>query len=202
MTADHEPATAGTALPASPSRRGKRADALRNREKIFKAARQAFTEHPDAAGMEEIAKLAGVGVGTLYRNFPRRVDLVEAIYREDLHTLAVLAENLGTSQQPWDALATWLRALLDYSESKRTLIAELQHAFARDPELASESSNQVHSAAAMVLHRAQAAGVVRADLTAADLIQLVAGLVHTPAADLARTSYLLGIILDAIREPA
>ena len=88
-----------------------RADALRNRERVLDAARKLFaTDEPDPS-MERIARAAGVGVGTMYRNWPSRSDLVEEVYRDNLAGLAALAEELEAEQAPWDALEQWLRGI-------------------------------------------------------------------------------------------
>jgi AcrR family transcriptional regulator len=147
-----------------------RADALRNRERVLDAARELFATQASDPSMEQIARAAGVGVGTMYRNWPSRSDLVEEVYRDNLAGLAALAEQLHASEAPWDALVNWLRGYLTHAQSKRGMLAELTAAFDARPELRNESRRQVLQAAATVLEPAQRAGVVRADLTPADLI--------------------------------
>src|SRR5689334_9715662 len=101
-----------------------RADARRNYEALLTAAREVFTERGSEASMEEIAKRADVGVGTLYRHFPRRIDLVEAVYREDVDGIVALAADVS-ELAPWDALVAWLQGFVRYAESKRTFLDEL-----------------------------------------------------------------------------
>jgi AcrR family transcriptional regulator len=176
-----------------------RADAMRNRQRVLDAARELFATHESDLSMEQIARAAGVGVGTMYRNWPSRSDLVEEVYGDNLAGLVALAEQLRHEQEPWDALVLWLRGYLSHAQSKRGMLAELTAAFDARPALRTESRRQVLQAAAMVLEPAQVAGVVRADLTPADLIQLVSGMVLPALTDPSRCSYLLDIVLDGIR---
>src|SRR3954463_8355120 len=90
------------------SKRPKRADALRNYEKLLAAAREAFTEADRSASLEDIARRAGVGIGTLYRNFPTRADLVEAVYVDEVEALSRSADE-SAQRDPWDALTSWLQ---------------------------------------------------------------------------------------------
>ncbi|WP_406841558.1 TetR/AcrR family transcriptional regulator (plasmid) [Streptomyces sp. AHU1] len=194
------PPRAAGARSAAPGRK-MRADAHHNREKLFQAARSVFAENPQGARMDEIAQRAGVGIATLFRNFPRRIDLIEALYREEIIDLQNLAEDLCKSRDPWDALAEWLRALATFTFSKRTLFAELSPAFERDPNFAEESYRQLHSAARTVFDRAKDAGELENELRTADIIQLVGGISMNFTAEPTRTDYLLEIILKAIRAP-
>jgi AcrR family transcriptional regulator len=176
-----------------------RADALRNRARVLDAARKLFaTDEPDPS-MERIARAAGVGVGTMYRNWPSRSDLVEEVYRDNLAGLAAFADELEAEQAPWDALEQWLRAYLTHAQSRRGMLAELTASFDARPDLRSESRRQVLHAAETVLEPAQGAGVVRSDLTAADLIQLVSGMVLPALTDPSRSPYLLDVVLAGIR---
>jgi AcrR family transcriptional regulator len=181
--------------------RAMRADARRNRERLLEAARELLADLDHDCGMDEIAARAGVGVGTLYRNFPRRVDLVEAIYREDLEALGTLAGELGQTHEPFDALAGWLLAFVRFAEDKRAIMGELGPAFDKDPELGMQSRRVIDGALDQLLGPAAAAGSVRRDLTANDLVHLVGGMVMSIAADPSRNDYLLGIVLDGIRPP-
>src|SRR6476469_4202909 len=100
------------------SKRPKRADALRNYEKLVAAAREAFTEADRSASLEDIARRAGVGIGTLYRNFPTRADLVEAVYVDEVEALARSAEELAPLE-PWEALTAWLGGFVGYVATKQ-----------------------------------------------------------------------------------
>src|SRR4051795_5068013 len=104
--------------------RPKRADARRNYDQLIKAAREAFTERDQSASLEDIARRAGVGIGTLYRHFPTRSDLIEAVYVEEVEGLARSAESV-VDREPWDALITWLHGFVGYIATKQALAEEL-----------------------------------------------------------------------------
>ena len=151
-----------------------RADARRNYERLLAAASAAFAEHgSDDVSLEEIARRAGVGIGTLYRHFPSRPALLEAVYQDQVEALGVLASKLLAAESPGAALAQWVRALVDFTISKRGLTKEL---LAGSPFLPlcktviGESSNAV-------LERAQCASAARADVTGSDLYRMAHGLV-------------------------
>ena len=176
-----------------------RADARRNRQRVFDAARELFRTGERDPSMEQIARAAGVGIGTMYRNWPSRSALVEAIYREDLAGLTARAGQHHEDQAPWNALVLWLRDYLDHAQAKRGMLAELGAAFDARPELLTESRRQVVEATKVVLEPAQRAGVVRADLTAADLMQLVRGIVLSAIVRPDRYALLLDVVLDGLR---
>src|SRR3954452_10833046 len=106
--------------PAPLSKRPKRADALRNYEKLVAAAREAFTEADRSASLEDIARRAGVGIGTLDRNFPTRADLVEAVYVDEVEALSRSAEELAPLE-PWEGLTAWLESFVGYVAKKQAL---------------------------------------------------------------------------------
>jgi AcrR family transcriptional regulator len=187
-----------TGAPEARPARPLRADAQRNRLRVLDAARAEFAERGADAAMEDIARRAGVGVGTLYRNFPRRIDLVEALYREDVDTLVQLAATVS-SLQPWDALVAWLEGYVRYIGTKRSLLSELRPAFEKHPELATQTRDRTHAALATVLDRAQQAGGARPDVTPADLVQIIGGMALSGFADHGPTDHLLGVVLDGIR---
>jgi AcrR family transcriptional regulator len=176
-----------------------RADARRNRQRVFDAARELFAAPDSDPSMEQIARAAGVGVGTMYRNWPSRSALVEAIYRDDLAELRILAERHHAEQGPWDALVLWLRDYLSHVHTKRGMLAELGAAFDARPELLTDSRRRVLEAAAIVLVPAREGGVVRADLTEADVVQLVRGMVLPGVTPPERYPFLLEIVLAGMR---
>jgi AcrR family transcriptional regulator len=184
------------------TRRPLRADAQRNHERLVSAARQVLAERGSEASMEEIAKRADVGVGTLYRHFPRRIDLVEAVYREDVESLVSLAASVAADAAPWNALVEWLDGFVRYAQAKRVFLTELHEAFEKNPELALDSREKIRVAAGLVLGRAQQAGVARDDIDAADLMQLVGGMCMARDASLERNERLLTLVLDGIRTTA
>jgi len=178
-----------------------RADARRNYEALLAAAREVLTERGSEAAMEEIARRADVGVGTLYRHFPRRIDLIEAVYREDVDGIVALAADVSERLAPWDALVAWLEGFVRYAEAKRTFLDELHEAFQKCPEIAVNSRERIGGAATAVLARAQEAGVARRDLDGADLMQLVGGMCMARNATLAQNERLLTFVLDGLRPP-
>ncbi len=175
-----------------------RADARRNYARLVEAAREAFSARGSEASIEEIAKRADVGVGTLYRHFPRRINLVEAVYREDVDSLVSLADQASDQLEPWDALVAWLEGFVRYAQTKRTFLTELHEAFEKNPTLALTSREKMRGAAGTVLVRAQQAGVARSDLDAADLMQLVGGMCMARNATLSQNQRLLTLVLDGI----
>jgi AcrR family transcriptional regulator len=178
-----------------------RADARRNYDLLLEAARQVFAEQGGAASMEAIAKRAGVGVGTLYRHFPKRIDVVEALYREDVDVLVGAAERGISELGPWDALSDWLHAYVEYGRNKRTLLNELREAFEKNPDLKSASRERINEACERVLARAQQAGVARSDIVADDLMQLVPPLCTSPTMTTDQADRLIAMILDGLRPP-
>jgi AcrR family transcriptional regulator len=187
-----------SAEPATTSR-PLRADARRNRERLITTARAVLLARGGHASMEEIAKAADVGVGTLYRHFPRRIDLVEAVYRDDVDGLVASADEVTGEADPWGALVAWLDRFVRYAQSKRNLLTELHEAFEKDPQLALSSRERLRRAVGLVLARAQEAGVARADIDGADVMQLISGMCMARDASLEQNERLLQLILDGIR---
>src|SRR3954449_10449066 len=111
--------------PVQLSKRPKRADALRNYEKLVAAGREAFTEADRSASLEDVARRAGVGIGTLYRHFPTRTDLVQAIYVDEVEALSRSAGELAADVDPWEALTAWLGRFVGYVATKQALADEL-----------------------------------------------------------------------------
>ena len=178
-----------------------RADAKRNYDLLVETARKVFADQGSDASMEAIAKQAGVGVGTLYRHFPKRIDLVEAVWREDVDTLVDSVYGLD-ELPPQEGLETWLRSYVDYARAKRFFINELHEAFEKQPDLKSETRDRIHSAADHVLSRAQQAGVARTDIDAFDLMQLISPMCTTPTFELSQADRLITLVLDGLRVPA
>lgn len=184
------------------SSRPKRADARRNYERLVGAAREVFAVEGGEASMEAIAREAGVGVGTLYRHFPRRIDLVEAVYREDVDEVVRTAEQAVANLDPWPALAEFLRAFMDYGWRKRRFLNELREAFDKSPDLQVGSRQRLEAATSLVIERAQQAGVVRTDVDGADLMQLIGATCTSPTLSEDQSNRLLPMILDGLRTPA
>jgi AcrR family transcriptional regulator len=177
--------------------RPKRADARRNYEKLLAAARSAFTEADEAASLEDIARRAGVGIGTLYRHFPTRQVLIEAVYVDEVEALARSAQDVA-DLPPWDALATWLRRFLDYVATKQALINEL-FAEGAESSVFKACRAMMYEAGEPLLEHAQAARVVRSDVEFNDVIHLVAGISKLTPAEPGQTERIFDIALDGPR---
>jgi AcrR family transcriptional regulator len=178
-----------------------RADARRNYDLLVAAAKNVFTEHGGGASMEAISKEAGVGIGTLYRHFPKRIDIVEAVYRTDVDGLMQAADDAVSNLEPWPALETWLHAFVRYADGKRVFLSELHEAFDKHPELRVESRERVEGAMDKVLTYARQSDEVRTDITPADLMQLLYGICSSPTATEGGSERLLTMIIDGLRSP-
>ena len=193
---------APAAEPASPADPPMRADARRNRERLLAAATAAFNEHGAEAPLEDIAKRAGVGIGTLYRHFPTRGALQESVFRSQVDGVCSRGRDLVNDPAPAEALNAWLHALVSYLATKRGLSKALIDRLGRDSELISSCSQVMRETAASLLERAQAAGTVRSDISAMDVMRLVHGIAvateHAPE----ETDRLISLMFDGLRTPA
>jgi len=184
------------------SARPLRADAQRNYDRLVTAARTVFAQEGGGASMESIAREAGVGIGTLYRHFPKRIDIVEAVYREDVDELTSVAESVVADLDPWPALVAWLEAFVRYASSKRRFLSELHEAFEKNPELRIASRERIEAALGIVLTRAQEAGEVRTDIDGPDLMQLLGSMCMSATLTAEQSSRLLVMIEDGLRPPS
>ena len=176
-----------------------RADARRNYERLVAAARAVFEREGGGASTEAIAREAGVGAGTLYRHFPKRIDIVEAVYRDDVQELEQAAATCVATLEPWEALTAWLQAFVRYALGKRRFLTELHEAFEKNPELRSASRERVEGAATTVLGYAQRAGAVRDDLDGPDLMQLISAMCMSATLTADQSERLLRVIEDGLR---
>jgi AcrR family transcriptional regulator len=188
MMATIEPA-AGVA-----GRRPQRADARRNFDALLGAAREVFADDGVNGSLEEVARRAGVGIGTLYRNFPTRQDLFEAVYADEVEALARIADKLA-GEDPWDALATWLRRFVGYAATKKAIYEALNHT---SPVFATYRE-AVHCAGEPLLKQAQEAGQARTDVSFEDVRHLINGISGANFADDAQRERVLTMALDGIR---
>ena len=179
--------------------RPRRADALRNYEKVLTAAREAFAEGGESTALEEIARRAGVGIGTLYRNFPNRQALVEALYLDEVEEVARAGADYLEVEDPWEALNGWVERFIGYMATKRVLASELLNYLEPDAALFQTCRASLYAAGEPLLTRAQEAGVVRPDVAIADLIQMLVGMAKIPTTDPAQVQRLVGIALDGLR---
>lgn len=178
--------------------RPKRADARRNYEKVVAAAREAFAERGASTSLEEIARRAEVGIGTLYRNFPNRQALLEAVYVGEVEDLCRSASELD-GLEPWDAFVAWAHRLVGYLATKQALAHELLEYVDRDALLFRTCRESLVTAGQPLLDRAQQARALRQDTDLWEVIQLVGGIAKIPAADPAQTEHMLEIALDGLR---
>ncbi len=178
--------------------RPKRADARRNYEKVLAAARGAFAEGGESTSLEEIARRAGVGIGTLYRHFPNRQALLEALYVDEVEEVCRSAAELDGAD-PWEALNSWLERFIAYLATKRALAHELLNYFDQDAALFKVCRTSLFAAGEPLLERAQDAGVVRADVTIADVMQMLIAISKIPG-DPGQTEHILRVALDGLRQ--
>jgi AcrR family transcriptional regulator len=180
------------------TKRPRRADARRNYDRLLTAAAEAFTQNGTAASLEDIARRAGVGIGTLYRHFPTRQALLEAVYIDEVEEMSRAADGL-TDLEPWDALRTWLHQFVRYAATKRALADEMLATMDQDDAFFVACRAAVTSAGDMLLARAQEAGVVRPDTNFTDVGRMVAGIAAIRTADPGQVERILDVALDGLR---
>jgi AcrR family transcriptional regulator len=176
-----------------------RADARRSRAKLLDAATAAFADTGADAPLEDIARRAGVGIGTLYRHFPTRVDLQAAVYRSQVETVCAAADQYMSSASPDQALSGWLRAMAAYLATKRGLSRVLVEALGRDSQLITSCWDAMNGAAERLMTRAQQSGTLRNDIKPIDVLRLVHGIVIATEQAPGETDRLLGLMLDGLR---
>ena len=187
-----------TTEPITTVNRPKRADAQRNYDKVVLAAREAFAERGASTSLEEIARRAGVGIGTLYRNFPNRQSLLEAVYVDEVEQVARTAAELE-QLEPWEALSGWLRHVAAYLVTKQALAAEMLDYMDREAPLFLSCRGILFSSGEPLLARAQAAGIVRPDVALPEVIMMVGAIAKNPMADPTQVERMVEIALDGLR---
>lgn len=160
---------------SQPARRKPRTDALRNRERILEVAKGAFTRHGATTSLDDIAKQAGVGAGTLYRHFPTRDALIEAVYRSEVEKLAAAARSFAASMPPIEALRSWMLLSVDYIAAKHIIAPALNSVVGGPSRLYEDSRSLIHEAIDELVKRAKKSGDLRKDLDASDLLRAVIG---------------------------
>src|SRR5271168_1510599 len=164
--------------PSQPAQRKPRADAQRNRERILEVAKEAFARHGANASLDDIAKQVGVGPGTLYRHFPRREELLQAVYRAELERLAEAEQKFSQTMAPTDALRAWLLLFVDAIAAKQ-LIAPALNALLGDPKKVFEASYaKMHQAVRALVKRAIKNGDIREDLDPMDFLRALVGVAN------------------------
>jgi AcrR family transcriptional regulator len=165
-------------------RRKPRADAERNRQKLLDSARAAFEASGTSVSLEDVAKSAGVGIGTLYRHFPTRGALVAEVYRNEAGKLAAAARQLKESVPPLEALRQWLHLFVDYLATKLILVDALQSMVGDTSQLTEASKQQLGSALGMLLESAADSGVIGADhADPTDLLWAIGGVAMSRGPD-------------------
>lgn len=185
-------------MPGEP--RKMRADARRNYERLLAEANTAFLAQGTEVSLEQIAKNAGVAIGTLYSHFPTRQALLEALMRERIETITARTRELREHPSPGEALDTWVRAAVAHAGSYRGLATSLMSAFEDESSALHAACQELTTAGELLLDRAQQAGVVRPDATASDLFALVNAMAwagESVPADQAER--LLAFSLDGLR---
>ncbi|MFJ9678424.1 TetR/AcrR family transcriptional regulator [Streptomyces sp. NPDC101194] len=157
---------------AQTSARPMRADARRNYDRLLGEARTAFAEHGTDASLEDIARRAGVGIGTLYRHFPNRHALMNAVFQEALTSLINRSRELAGAEQPCRGLVEWLGAIITHAGEYRGLAQALMSTSRDETSALSQCNVPLREAGAVLLERARASGAVRADVSIDDLMQL------------------------------
>jgi AcrR family transcriptional regulator len=182
--------------------RSPRVDAVRNRERVLEAAKAVFSAGGPEASLEAVARRAGVGIGTLYRHFPTREALFEAVYRREVEHLAELAEQLKADDvPPTDALRRWLRSNVEFVATKKGMSAALALAAHSSTELSAYSFERLTKAVGALLNRAVAAGEIRADISPEDLLRALVGMcyMHDQPGWQASVLRLLDVFVDGLR---
>jgi AcrR family transcriptional regulator len=200
--ASHELLTPAMAAadPASSAtcERPRRADAQRNRDRVLAAAREAFAERGPSTSLEEIARRAGVGIGTLYRHFPNRQALLEAVYVDEVASLCREIAQLEETPS-WEAFSAWLRKVAGYLVTKQALVQELLEYMDPDAALFASCRGSLHEAGEPLLARAQAAGAVRPDASLTEIIKMIGAIAKLPASEPEQRERILQIALDGLR---
>jgi AcrR family transcriptional regulator len=176
-----------------------RADARRSRAKLLDAATAAFAENGADAPLDDIARRAGVGIGTLYRHFPTRLDLQAAVFRSQVQSVCATADELIATATPEQAFAGWVRAMAGYLVTKRGLSGSLIAGLGKDSELMSGCWMAMRDAAARLLSHAQQAGALRADITPHDVLRLVHGVVIATEQSPQDTDRLMSLMFEGLR---
>jgi len=183
------------------STRRPRADAVRNRERLLVAAKSVFGAGGAEASLEAVARKANVGIGTLYRHFPTREALFEAVYRREVEQLADLAERLKQEARPVDALRCWMRSIVNFVATKKGMSAALALAAYQNSDLMSYSFDQLTRAVRGLLDRAVAAGDIRDDISPEDLLRALVGMCYMHDQPGWQTSVLrlVDVFVDGLR---
>lgn len=198
MTSAETVSVSGSEITA---RRPMRADARRNYEKLLAVAREAFAEN-NSVTLEEIARRAEVGIGTLYRHFPSRPALLEGIYVDQVEGLAATARELAAALPPWEALVEWLHRYVGYVGTKRALAEELTNSIGQVSPVFQSCRVLLFAEGEPLLARAQEAGEARPDVSFDDVVRLVSGVTMMHFVEPGQMERVVDIALDGLRARA
>ncbi len=178
-----------------------RADARRNRDKLIEIAAQAFADNGVETSLEDIARKAGVGIGTLYRHFPTREHLVEVVYRRELQNLADAADDLSRTEAADIALEQWMRRFVSYMATKRGMASSLKIIASSNSTMFAEGFGRIRSSFDTLLTTAQAQGLIRKDIGQSDLMHAMSSIYSIPDTPEWRDSAnrLIGLLMDGMR---
>ena len=163
---------------SQPVPRKSRTDAQRNRERILEVAKEAFTRFGADASLDDIAKQAGVGAGTLYRHFPTRDALIEAVYRSEVEKLAAAERKFSETMAPMEALRAWMLLFVDHIAAKQIIAPALNSIVGGPTKLYEGCRDLVGGAIDALVKRAIASGDIRSDLDPFDLLRALIGVSH------------------------
>jgi AcrR family transcriptional regulator len=179
---------------------GLRADAERNRQQLLETAKLSFAERGPDASLEEIARQAGVGIGTLYRHFPNRDALLADVYRHALKQLADAAPALAAKEPPLEALRSWMRLFVDYVATKKVIAPALQRMAGGTSELYAGTLDQITGAMNLLVSRAVASGDIRLDIDPFDVLRAVISVADESPGWQKRARQLIDIILQGLKQ--
>jgi len=178
-----------------------RADAVRNRVRVLEAAKAVFSAGGPDASLEAVARRAGVGIGTLYRHFPTREALFEAVYRREVEHLGELAEQLSSQAAPVEALRRWLRSNVEFVATQKGMVAALALAVHGSSDLYAYTFERLTKAVGALLDRAVAAGEIRSDIKPEDVLRVLAGMsyMHDQRGWQTSVLRLVDVFVDGLR---
>ena len=168
-------------LSPPPPARKPRADAKRNRERLLEVAKKVFTRDGAAASLDDIARRSGIGNATLYRHFPTRDALIEAVYRSEVEKLASAEELFAATLPPLEALRAWMLLFIDHVAAKTLIIPAMNTVVGGSMRLIEGSRSLIHAAFITSVKRAIASGELRADTDPSDFVRALVGIFHTTA---------------------
>lgn len=184
-----------------PTGRKPRADSLRNRERLIEAAKAGFADVGPDVRLEDIARRAGVGIGTLYRHFASRDAIIEAVYRREVKQLADAATQLLETKPPGEALHAWMLIFVDYIATKKLIAPALGLIAGRAPDLFASSGARILDATSLLVERARARGDIRDDVQSTDVLRALFGLTYgnTDADWEVSARRMIHVVIDGLR---